>query len=316
MRKRINNSNALIYNVEHGHYDTVEYLLKNGINIESISYEIMKYVIQNRYFKVASLLLKYGVKSDNLLIYYVNNENIKITKFLIENSVSINKDDALINSASRGYLDIVKLLIMNGADIHSKNESSLLLSAKNGHLDVVSFLLLNGANVHARDNLILKQSIIYRHFEVAKLLIENGASFRDDDDYIFCTSAMNGELDFVIFLVDKGANIHAQDEYALIWSLNKRHFEVTKYLIENGADIHNKNDYILNNTLSKRYYEIFFRVSRFYSSEILKGFLINKEIRDGIMKFLLKSDVSKYGSLVQVYREYGTDIFDLIEQEN
>ena len=48
-----------------------------------------------------------------------------------------------------GYLNIVKYLVDNGADIHADNDCALRWAARKGNLEVVQYLVGNGANIHA-----------------------------------------------------------------------------------------------------------------------------------------------------------------------
>ena len=62
----------------------------------------------------------------------------------------------LIKSAESGDLDQVKLLLENGANIHSHDDAALRWTSWNGHLEVVKFLIENGADVHAWDDAALR----------------------------------------------------------------------------------------------------------------------------------------------------------------
>lgn len=53
------------------------------------------------------------------------------------------------SAAIRGHLEIVKLLLKNGADIHITDDEALRRAAINGHYDIVDFLLYKGANPYA-----------------------------------------------------------------------------------------------------------------------------------------------------------------------
>jgi ankyrin repeat protein len=64
------------------------------------------------------------------------------------------RNKRLFDASYNGYLDIVKLLIENGADINAKNEydyNSLMLASKNGFIDVVSLLINNGADINVEN---------------------------------------------------------------------------------------------------------------------------------------------------------------------
>ena len=82
--------------------------------------------------------------------------NADTFKYLIEKGA--NKNDALNLSARYGYLEIVKYLVDNGADIHSVNDFALRSSADNGHPEVVKYLIEKGADIHADNDYALRWS--------------------------------------------------------------------------------------------------------------------------------------------------------------
>ena len=115
-----------------------------------------------------------------------------------------------------GYLETIKYLIDNGADIHANNDGALRWAAENGYLEIVKYLVDNGADLHA------------------------------GDDYALRLAALNGYWEIVKYLVDNGADIHASDGCALRLAARNGHLEIVKYLIDNGADIHANGDCALN----------------------------------------------------------------------
>ena len=61
----------------------------------------------------------------------------------------------LYSAANKGYLEIVKLLIENGADINKSNNDGwtpLYSAADKGHLEVVKLLIENGADINKSNN--------------------------------------------------------------------------------------------------------------------------------------------------------------------
>ena len=56
-----------------------------------------------------------------------------------------------------------------------KLNEELLWASMEGHLEVVRLLIENGADVSVKDDVALRLASRYGHLEVAKLLIENGA---------------------------------------------------------------------------------------------------------------------------------------------
>ena len=181
-------------------------------------------------------------QNDIALIASSENGNLEIVKVLIQSGADIHAQDdkALSLSSLSGHLEIVKYLIENGADIH--RSAALFMSSIRGHLEVVKYLIQNGADIHAYNDEALVISSKNGHLEIVKYLIENGADIHADNDKALVMSSKDGHLEIVKYLIEKGVDIHAQDDRALILSSQNGHLEIVKYLIENGADIHADND--------------------------------------------------------------------------
>lgn len=82
----------------------------------------------------------------------------------------------LIEAAQNGHLEVCKLFLENGADIHAHSDWALQQAARNGHLEVCKLLLENGADIHVDNDYVLRYAASNGHFEVCKLLLENGAN--------------------------------------------------------------------------------------------------------------------------------------------
>ena len=130
---------------------------------------------------------------------------------------------SLMAGATRGkYLDIVKVLLENGANVGSHDPytgaTALLLASVMGHFDIVKVLLEGGADVDSQDvyrHTALMLASLFGHVEVAKVLLECGADVDSQD-------------------VDRHT--------ALIWASFFGRLEVAKTLLDHGADIMITND--------------------------------------------------------------------------
>ena len=81
-------------------------------------------------------------------------------------------DEAFGWSCANGQIEVAKLLLENGVNIHADNDFAFLLSCLNGHIDVAKFLLKKGANIHADNDYAFRWSCRNWHIKVAKLLCE------------------------------------------------------------------------------------------------------------------------------------------------
>ena len=125
----------------------------------------------------------------------VQNGKIKKVKKMLEIGTCIDtniivnyKDPAdgsspLHKASENGHLEIVKILIQNGAIVNATNKceyTPLNIAAENGHLEVVKILLINGADTKIGNQfkwIPLHCAAIKGHINVVKYLAKS-----DDED--------------------------------------------------------------------------------------------------------------------------------------
>jgi hypothetical protein len=133
---------------------------------------------------------------DKKLLEVVKRGNAyKVIEFLREGAnVNTRDEDGLTPlhyAASRGYVEVARLLLENGADVNAKNEhgiTPLHVAASEGHAEVVRLLLEHGADANARDEdglTPLHNAAANGHLDVVKLLLEKGAdpAIRSNGDW-------------------------------------------------------------------------------------------------------------------------------------
>lgn len=87
----------------------------------------------------------------------------------------------LMEASSGGYIDIVKLLLENTADVNSQSQAgntALIYACCGGYEDVVEVLLNHGADIEAHNengHTPLMEAASGGHVNVAKMLLERGA---------------------------------------------------------------------------------------------------------------------------------------------
>lgn len=163
---------------------------------------------------------------------------------------------ALTGAAGWGKKEIVKLLLVHGANIEFKDgygHTPLMSAAKEGHLDVVKVLLAHGAEINVKSGFTsapLWLAAEKGHKEVVKLLLKEGSSAnvtdRESGESILHRAAGLGHLEIVKTLIDYGANVNHSMQYGgstpLINAAMNGHYQVVKILLEHGAKINKCSD--------------------------------------------------------------------------
>lgn len=187
------------------------------------------------------------------LVYRVINKGyVELLKTLL-NSKHLNK--LLIYAVERAnfnQLNIVELLLNEGANISAYNDQALMLAASRGHIELVELLLNRGANINAANNQVLYWAIGSGHIKVVELLISRGVNYSG----ALQTAVRNNHLKIIELLLDKGADIHANYNAALLTAASNGHLKAVELLLNRGADIHANNDYILKAAIKKGHLKV------------------------------------------------------------
>jgi hypothetical protein len=107
---------------------------------------------------------KYGIGfhfADGALIHAAQMGELEAARKAIADGADVDCIDPndriatpIVHASNHGYLDIVKLLLQNGADPNARNlgsNTALMLAARFGHVEVVRALIAGGADVNAQD---------------------------------------------------------------------------------------------------------------------------------------------------------------------
>lgn len=139
---------ALFAASSRGHLPIVDLLVRNGANIHAMSDWALYGACCFGQVKTAEFFLRRGIKINDECLQIASEKGHKdVVKLLMKNTVL--KTKTLIDACKDGSLEVVKLLLENGANIHAYGDEALLTAVINKHIEIIKFLLENGANVYS-----------------------------------------------------------------------------------------------------------------------------------------------------------------------
>ena len=216
--------------------------------------------------------------------------DIKKVRELIKKGVNVNEksdfiqDTALLIASHKGYFDIVKLLIENGADVNLN--TPIRDAIMNGHYDIVKLLIENKAEysnnlfkisyIDNYANRFVTESLTsleiasrYEHRDIAKLLINNNADYKNNDWYAVKLIISKNYDDVFKTLLDKGININYQysnynNHSLLMYAVDKNSTNIIKQILDEKPNLK-----ITNNS---RKTAIMLAMDQSYSKDIMNIF--------------------------------------------
>jgi ankyrin repeat protein len=233
-----------------GHAEIIELLITNDADInakDKYGRTPLEIADQLNHAEIVDLLRKYG--ATETLLYAIRAGDIEKVRELIAQHADVNQRDEngwtpLHMAADKGELDIVKLLVANGADVNvkmqregHKDRTPKSYALGRNYKEIVEFLYAHGADI-PRIHLAAYRGDL----ETVKSLIEGGTEVdaNDDDGTPLHYAAMAGHEAVARFLIDSDANIHAGNRNG--WT--PLHFaaiggsaEVARMLVAKGADV-------------------------------------------------------------------------------
>jgi ankyrin repeat protein len=160
--------------------------------------------------------------------------------------------DTFLDRIKQGDTGSVDLLLKAGMSPDTKEKSGggrtgLIFSVVFGHLDITKLLLAHGADIHARDSVFHLTPFLWAAQEgetvTMKILAEAGSDVNDrgiNEETALMLAAANGHVETVKTLLDLGAEVNAKNRFgatALYDAVRTLRPEVVEALLKKGADV-------------------------------------------------------------------------------
>lgn len=281
----------------------------------TIQNSILNYAIERQAVTMIKLLLKRGfvidTKSSILLVTSTLNAetfSVIFEEYKKDNEFGINSEldyrgqkVRLITMAlHQSNIEILKILIKSGADVHYRNEltkSSILhdyFLSHSGTVELLDYLIACNCDLNARNvegSTPLHAAVLYDHLKKLNILLEKGALVTVTDNigqtplHVAC---LFGHYNCVIILKNFGAHINAIDSfkrtplhYACLFGQNK----CQEILIRYGADETMRD---ASNYLPSDYCRIFIKTCQILNINCSKGKTKNNDFIKGLRKILTR----------------------------
>ena len=148
------------------------------------------------------------------------------------------------NLIKKGDIELLQALINDGLDVNEINifgELLILTAIMFSDLDIVKLLIKNGAdvNVVVQDKPLIIYALMFGDIEIVKLLIESGADVNVvvQDKPLIAYALEFGNNELVKLLIESGANIEFKNDSSLLeQALVFSNTEIVELCIEKGSN--------------------------------------------------------------------------------
>ncbi|KAF3316763.1 hypothetical protein TWF173_001426 [Orbilia oligospora] len=256
----------LMVAAENGDLTTVECLLRNGANPEARDTERQTALILSAtmgHDTVVNTLLREGasphvedIDGETALLRAAHGGHSAVVEALLgwDAGWALNRTDLsdrtpLRTAVGRGSIEIVKMLIREGANIEAKNrygETALSEAIAREHAAVVEFLLGKGANLETENEFgrtpLMLAAELGRE-RIVDILLRGGAdpTAKDHENRASISyAAFGGCLQFVERLLRQGVNIDTQEDEGrtpLWFAVTNGCDDVVELLLREGANV-------------------------------------------------------------------------------
>lgn len=235
--------------------NSVDYEVEYFVMSEFRAGRLYEYIAKKNYVKLLATMLPSLDCPETLIINAINKQSVEMIKILIANGANIHvqHEKALRTAIEHCNLEIAEILIDAGANIHSQDSLAFIIAVLRGNISIIELLLVNGADINARNGQIIVDASEYCTIEVLRFLIDNGADISVQNDLALIRAVQKESIEKVELLLAKGADIHAQNDLALRCACANSNSDMIYVLLEAGANKYNLPDYMRDRIPNKIY---------------------------------------------------------------
>jgi hypothetical protein len=164
-----------------GHIDVLKFL--DGKKIEIPEDNIYYILIENNDMIVEYIIEKYIVNGYDCATAIVHNGNVKMAEMLLRENPDIFKiphdcedDEGIVyEAAETGNLEMVKLVVENGADFHYCGDMCMLGAVKGGNIEILDYLYGLGCSPNGANGTCPEECVESNNLEALKWFHSKGA---------------------------------------------------------------------------------------------------------------------------------------------
>lgn len=196
----------------------------------------------------------------------LNSINVDVITMALHKMVS-----TICHNQPKNYLQIIELLLKNGASINKPDESGdtpftkLLYFTTNplyeNHLKAIELLLQHGADIHSISQNRTTLMLAVHNIDMLKLLLKYGADINQSNNEgqtVLMLAATYDKLDIVQFLLNQGADIKIKDNnnnsivaYATDSNEYAKRYKVLQFLLTHSEKLNTEDITLAQNTIKK-----------------------------------------------------------------
>lgn len=218
-------------------------LLRVGADVCANGGKMLAIAASKGHLDAVRELLKAGApKIDLALMHAVRNGHVAVVSALVLEADGIalkNNPFALADAAYFGYAEVASVLLKAGANVHTRayNDDALVEAARGGHVDVMRVLLDARANTNTLNELALSNAAYHGHTQIVRMLLEAGADARTHGGKALVSASFGGHVDVIRALIEAGADVHTEDNSALKIAMHYGHAAVVRMLRKAGSRV-------------------------------------------------------------------------------